>query len=507
MNNKNKQEIEKIINFFKLKNFKKVIELSQIFLKKNAESDFILNILGLSFQKMRKLDDAETSLIIANQINPENISVLNNLGNNFKYKLNFSEAKKYFTKALKINPKYTEALLNLGIVEFTTNNNEEALGLFQKALETNSKAIPIHLNLAITYQSLGYFEKAIIHLKEINTIDEKFTRSDKMLSTLYNYENNPEHLKIMLNKLEKLQLTNEQKIYLSFGIGKAFEDQKKFKDAFYYFKLGNKLKNNNSFYKIDNDEILAKEIKSLFKNYKFQLKTTNEANKKPIFILGMPRSGTTLIEQIISSHSQVQGFGEINFFNLIAEQEFKKEINLNQLDVNKILDRYERLINSFNLSKSHFTDKTLLNFWWVGFIKICYPNAKIINCTRNKKDNCLSIYKNLFDYEGGWCYEENNLIKYYKIYLELIDFWKKIMPSSIYEIHYEKIIDNPNEEIKRLIKHCDLEWDEKCINFFKNKTAIKTLSVNQARKKIYSTSINSYDNYKEISGDFLKNID
>ena len=328
-----------------------------------------------------------------------------------------------------------------------------------------------------------------------------------MLSTLYNYKYNPEHLEIMLNKLEKLQLTNEQKIYLSFGIGKAFEDQKKFKDAFNHFKLGNKLKNENSFYKINNDENLSKEIKSLFKNYNFQLKEKNESKIKPIFILGMPRSGTTLIEQIISSHSKVQGLGEINFFNLVAEQEFKKKINLNQLDANNILDRYEKHVSSFNLSKSHFTDKTLLNFWWVGFIKICYPNAKIINCTRNTKDNCLSIYKNLFDYEGGWCYEENNLIKYFKIYHELIDFWKNIIPSSIYEIHYEKIIDNPNEEIKRLIKYCDLEWDDKCINFFKNKTAIKTLSVNQARKKIYSTSVNSYDNYKEVSGDFLKNID
>ena len=504
--NKSKQEIEKIINFFKVKNYKKVIELSQIFLKKEAESDFVLNLLGLSFQKLGKLDEAETSLVIANQINPENISILNNLGNNFKYKLNFSEAKNYFTKALKINPKYTQALLNLGIIEFTVNNNEEALDLFQKALKTNNRLIPIHLNLAITYQSLGHFDKAINHLKEINLIDEKFTRLDKMLSALYDYKNNSDHLKLMLNKLNNFQLSNEQKIYLLFGIGKAFEDKGEFSDAFKYFKLGNKLKNDNSSYKIDNDEKLANEIKSFFKDYKFELKTTHKSSFNPIFILGMPRSGTTLIEQIISSHNEVQGLGEINFFNLIAEQEFRKNINPNQLKTNEILDKYNEFINSFNIKKSHFTDKTLLNFWWVGFIKICYPNAKIINCRRNPKDNCLSIYKNLFDYEGGWCYEENNLMKYYKIYLELIDFWKQIMPSSIYEINYEKIIDNPNDEIKKLIKYCALNWDEKCLNFFKNKTAIKTLSVNQARKQMYSTSINSYENYKKISGDLFKDL-
>ena len=145
MENNIQSQLQKIINFYKIKDYKKVIELSTLFLKKNSESDIVLNLLGLSYQKIGRYDKSETSFVIANQINPDNISVLNNLGNNFKYKLEFTRSREYFYKAIEKNSNYTEALLNLGTVEFVTNNNETAIKLFERALKTNNKAIPIHL--------------------------------------------------------------------------------------------------------------------------------------------------------------------------------------------------------------------------------------------------------------------------------------------------------------------------------------------------------------------------
>ena len=509
MENNIQSQIQKIINFYKIKDYKKVIELSALFLKKNSESDVVLNLLGLSYQKIGRYDKSETSFVIANQINPDNISVLNNLGNNYKYRLEFSRSREYFYKAIEKNSNYTEALLNLGTVEFATNNNETAIKLFERALKTNDKAIPIHLNLAIVYQSLGNFDKAIHHLNEINNLDETFTRADKILSSLLNYNTDINHYKRMLDKLERLELTNEQKIYLFFALGKAYEDKKNYSKALKYFESGNKLKRKNSNYEIKKDEDLAKQIKSNFKDFDFK-KKLRENNIKPIFIVGMPRSGTTLVEQIVSSHKDVQGLGEINFFNIVADQEFrgiqKKNLRLDLYDVENMIQKYENHLNSLGIEKKFFTDKTLLNFFWIGFIKMCYPEAKIINCLRNAQDNCISIYKNLFDYEGAWCYDESELTSYYRIFIDITQFWKCKIPESIYEIRYEELINQPEKNIKDLIDFCELDWDESCLNFHKNKNAIKTLSVNQARKKIYSSSVNSFNKYQNISNNLFKNL-
>ena len=185
----------------------------------------------------------------------------------------------------------------------------------------------------------------------------------------------------------------------------------------------------------------------------------------------------------------------------------KKENDLNLKEsINYINQSYINIIENYEIKKRVFTDKTLLNYNWIGLIKLCFPEAKVINCLRDSKDNCISIYKNLFDHEGDWCYNEKNLIQYYKLYLETINFWKEKLPNFIYEIQYENLIKNSIDETKNLIKFCDLEWDENCLNFYNNKNSIKTLSVKQARSKIYKTSLNSFDNFSRYSKNFFKDL-
>ncbi len=502
-----KKKIEKILNFYNSANYQKVIELSELFLRKNPESDFVLNILGLTYQKKQNFDKAEKIFFLGHQVNTNNISIINNLANNFKYKYAFSKAKEFYNLALSKNPKNTSTLLNFGNLEFLLNNNEKALELLKEALNTNNKLIPIHLNLAITYQSLGNFEKAKEHLKKITQIDVNFTRADKMLSALIDYKENEEHLGEMLKKINNENLNASQKIYLYFGISKAFEDQGKYEEASKYIHQGNLLKRKNSSYDINNDITKIKKIKKEFESFGFN-KEKYSSSLEPIFIVGMPRSGTTLVEQIISSHKNVRGLGELNYFNKAADYEFNysKENKPENNKFSNIIEKFDTYLNNFNFSEKKFTDKTLLNFFWIGVMKECYPNAKVINCKRNPKDNCLSIYKNLFDYEGGWCYDATELEKYYKLYQEIIKFWNERLPNFIFEVQYEELVKNPETQIKELIKFCDIEWDKNCLNYYQNKTAIKTLSVNQARKKIYSSSVGSFNNYKSFYKDFFKDL-
>ena len=511
MSSDSKLDVQKLINFFNAGNYNKVLELSKNIIKKNPNSDFVYNIAGMCHQKFNDFENAEIFFMRTLDINKKNVNALTNLANNFKYKINFKKAKELYLKALEIKPKHLPALLNYGNLEFQLNQTQNALKLLLEALEINKDTIPVHLNLAIIYQSIGEFDKAINHLKKIDELDSTFTRSDKMMSLLINYKDKDKdnHLDKMIEKLKNLNLSDDQKIYLYFGIAKALEDKKEYKNSFEYIKLGNNLKHKNSKYKIQNDVAKIQSIKSFFKKYNFEKNHIKQNKYQPIFILGMPRSGTSLVEQIISSHKNVLGLGELNFFNNLSNSEifFKNKDSFDlEKSVKHINQNYINIIESYKIEKKIFTDKTLLNYNWIGLIKLCFPNAKVINCLRNPKDNCISIYKNLFDHEGDWCYSEDDLVQYYKLYLEIISFWKEKIPNFIYEIQYENLIIESNTEIKNLINFCDLEWDEGCLNFYNNKNSIKTLSVKQARNKIYHTSINSFENFKKYSKDLFKNL-
>jgi len=506
-----KNKISTIINYYNIKNFDKVIEESKRLLKKNRNIDFLWNILGLTYQKLKKFNEAEISFLTALQINPKNLSASNNLGNNYKYICNFDKAEEYFLKVLKIKPDYIGALVNYGNLKFELNKFEDSINLLSKALIIDDKIIAIHLNLSLVYQSIGKFNNAIDHLKIINKLDPRYTKADLMMSALLDYKNFQEHFDIMLNKIKDLKLDDQQKIPLYFGLSKAYEDKKEFSKAVKNFEIGNNLKRKQSDYSINTEKALFDKIKATFDKLDCNKLVLNPSKKKIIFILGMPRSGTTLVEQIISSHRDVFGAGELNFLNKLVYKENLNSLGINfssdlaELDktnLNIIAKKYFQFLENFNIKEDFITDKTLLNFQWVGFIKLLFPNAKIINCVRDPKDNCLSIYKNLFDHEGPWCYNKKELSEFYNLYLDLVKFWEIKFPDTIYNIEYEDLILSPESEIKKLIRNLGIEWDEKCLKFYENKNAIKTLSVNQARKEIYSSSVSLYEKYKPFLKEF-----
>ena len=508
-----KDKISQIFNYYTVKNFDKLIEEANRLLKKNPNVDLVWNVLGLTYQQKGDFEKAEQTFFRCLQVNPKNISATNNLGNNYKYTYNYTKAENYFEKALLQNPKYLNALVNYGNLYFELNQPLKALEFFNRALLIDENSVTVNINLALVYQSIGEYKKAINILKNINIINPNVTRADKMMSALINYNENSEHLISMEKKLKELELNNDQRVFLHFAIGKAYEDQKNFLKAIEHIEIGNDLKMNSSNYSLDREKTLFKNIKNLFADYDFKSQKLTKSKKKIIFILGMPRSGTTLVEQIISSHPDVYGSGELNFLSRIVYKNFFNEnkvnfidnfTKLNSNDLSLIANQYFDFIKNFKSDNNYITDKGLFNFQWIGFIKILFPDAKIINCVREAKDNCFSIYKNLFENEGHWCYNKKELIDCYKLYADLMKFWNKKIPGEIYDIKYEDLITNPELKIKDLISAAGLDWDDKCLRYNENKSIIKTLSVNQARKKIYSTSLSLYEKYKPFLKDFTE---
>jgi len=229
--------------------------------------------------------------------------------------------------------------------------------------------------------------------------------------------------------------------------------------------------------------------------------------------MGMPRSCTTLVEQILSSHPNVFGADEVEFIPLLIEKNFldknsrlliKKIIEFDNTLLKKIGEEYINKMRAISDNSDRTTDKLPINFLYVGFIKLILPNSKIINCYRNSKDNCLSIFKNQFSSgKIKFAYNMNEIVEYYNIYIDLMKHWKKLLPDFVYDLNYETLVSNTQIEVKKLLRYCNLSWNNDCLNFHDNRRLVKTASDIQVRNKIYRSSIDSWKNYEKYLNDYF----
>ena len=215
----------------------------------------------------------------------------------------------------------------------------------------------------------------------------------------------------------------------------------------------------------------------------------------------MPRSGTTLVEQIISSHPKVFGGGEITLLPELIIKKFKNISDIPNSNLETFIDlsrEYITFLKKISNNSEKITDKLPINFKWIGLIRSIFPNSKIIHCIRNPKDVCFSIYKNYFtNRKLNFSYNIDDIIFFYNLYFDLMIHWKKLIPNFIIDVVYEDLITDTDNQIQKIIESLGLNWDEKCIKFYENKRPIKTASDTQARKKIYKSSINMWKNYED----------
>ena len=502
-----KSQISIIINRLQAHDYEYVINKSTILIRKYPNNDFLWNLKGLALQSSKKIEESIDCFETALRFNSNNFAALNNLGNSYKRNHQFVMAEKSFDRCLEKNPNYLNSIVNLANLKVILNEYEKAIELYKKAISINDHLPSLYINLAMAYQSTNRFDKSLIILENCLTKFPEHTKADKLMSIQINYKDDDNHLHIMIEKLKKYNLTEEQKIELYFAIGKAFDDRNEYENAYSYFLKGNNLKRKKLDFNIENKIKLFEEIKLFFKNFKINKKLNTNYNKKFVFIFGLPRSGTTLTEKILSSHRQVSAGGEINFINDFFGKNFVSSNKLNKEKINKYLEKdlnqeFTEYLKPFNLPNQVITDKSLNMYWYLGFIKIFFPNAKLINCRRNPKDNCLSIFKQLFEDGEGWKYNEKELISYYKLYDEITKFWKDSLKDQILEINYEELVTNTKSNVEKILKFCELDWDENCMQHHKSNSPIKTLSLNQANKPIYSSSVHSANNYKNFLKDF-----
>jgi tetratricopeptide (TPR) repeat protein len=500
------REAQIILNYFKAKDYISAEVKAKKLIKKFPNFQAVYNLLGLCLQSQKKFQEAIKYYKIAIQNNPNFFVAINNLGLTYHNMYDLKNAQHYYERAIEINPKFTHPISNLGNVKKELNNYEEAIKCYKLALSIDNKLYIVIHNLGMAYQALGKFEESKKYFESVLKINSKFTRADRSLSMSLKYDINNPHLKIMENKIKDQSLNDFQKIELHFGLGKAYEDIKNYKKSFENYKLGNKIKRDAIKYQINDDVKLFENIKNSFSSIDFQnLDNVGNKSNKMIFILGMPRSGTTLVEQIIANHKSVYGAGELRDLTQIIREnfllnnkiKFPEKFNIkDQKLFSNMGTKYLENLDRYNTNKNYITDKAPLNFKWIGLIKLILPKSKIIHCTRDPKDICLSLFKNFFEGELNFSYNLEEAAKYYKLYQNLMEYWKQLLPDFIYNISYEKLVENQEFESKKLLDFCNLNWDKNCLTFYKNKRGIVTASFAQARKPIYKNSVKSWQNYK-----------
>jgi tetratricopeptide (TPR) repeat protein len=493
-----KKQISMMMNLFNARKFDQIINKGTVLLKKFPDQAILYNITALAYNAVGKAAEARKILIKILREEPENISVLNNLGLACEELSDDDQAEEYYNKALKLKSNFPDVLVNLGNLKMKQNKEEEAKNFFIKALKINNQIIPAKISLAAYYEQSGNFEEAKKIYKEVLVINPNFTVADKSLSLIHKYKLDDEHIKIMEKKLTE-DIDKDGARRLNFALGKAYEDIGHYKKSFKFYEHGNKLFRKQINYDI-NDEIKSfTKIKKIFISN--NVESLNDYGQKIIFIVGMPRSGTTLAEQILSSHKKVYGAGELNFLRVAIEKKLMTndgEFILNSESLKEVKNYYLENIKNFKNKEEYLVDKAPLNFKWVGFIKAIFPNSKIIHCTRSPMDICWSNFKNTFASKSmNYTYDFNDLAAFYKLYDDLMKFWNKRYDKNIFNLIYEDLVKNKELETKKLLKFCELDWDDNCLDFHKNKKLVSTASLAQVRQPLYSSSVKKWKNYSE----------
>ena len=495
-----KKKYDKLYQKFVKGNFLEVIRECNKILKKRKHQLFF-NLLSVAYQKNGEIEKSIDVMREALALNPNHPNFLNNIGTCF-YKLHkYSVAKKYYEKGLEIDNSHLHILNNLGNLKRETNKIEESIEYYKKVLSLQKDAVPALFNLVGIYRITNQKEESKKYCKKILELNKKLTDADRQYSLVHKYVENDPHLNEMLKKINDDDLNNLEKIHLYYGIHKAYEDIQDYKNAFKFLNIGNQLIKKETKYNFSKDEKKINNYINLYK--KIRHLKSSAAHRDLIFIVGMPRSGSSLIEQVLSSHKSVFGGGEIPYIQEIANKIIsEKKIDASLMD--NYRNDYLSLISELNDSSSFFTDKELLNFYNIGLILSLFPKARIINCTRDPLDNCWSIYKNYFPIKTQFVNDFKDIAKFYKLYLNTMNFWQKEFPKNIFNLKYETLVENPKNQIEKILYFCDLEWDENVMSHHKSSRIIRTLSFDQANKPISKKVSHSIKNYKSMIGDLIK---
>jgi len=505
-----------------------------------------LNNLGVLFLQKQEFKQAVSYLKRTIILAPTFANAHCNLGLALLGLEQNANAIMHFEKALQLKPDYAEAYYGYAKVYLHQHHFTESEGSIRKAIMLNPDQVEFYQLLADIYHEQGHYSQSLMYLDQALTIDPTFSNIylgkgnvlmgmgeisqaeeqflkvathpgiDARVNAHYSLVQlgkvKPDHdsLHALLSITKDLKALSPNKMEnLYFALGKCYDDLGDWATAFKYFTEGCRLKRQGITFNIAEHIQFTHKLVDCFTQQTIEhLQTFANPSALPVFIVGMPRSGSSLVEQVLSGHSHVYGAGELKYLTNLIQRPIKTQLNtlyypenilhLSPEILRGITENYVTCLQRHSPQAIRITDKMPYNFNAIGLIHALLPNAKIIHVKRNPIDTCLSCYTKLFSEGQLYSYELTELGQYYQCYERTMNHWRRILPSDAWmEIEYEGMVNNLEAEAQRLVEFCDLEWEPACLAFYQSKRQVRTASFVQVRQPIYTSSVDRWRRYEQ----------
>ena len=503
------ETIDLLINLYNQGQLAEVEKQAKALLQQYPEAFIVWNIIGLTAAQTGNLDQAIEAFQKALFLNPTDADTHFNMGNALKDQGKLDQAIRAYSISISLNPETAAPYFNIGNILKDQNRLEEAVLAYSKALIIKPESAEGYNNLGNVLKDQGKLAEATKAYTKAISLKPEYAAAHRNLSIITEYQDDNPQISAVNNMLQNTHLDENDRCHLHYAFAKMQEDIGNLSSAFAHYVAGGELRKRQLLYDFDYDKRRFSVIKETAQKIAdFHLDDAFEATRfTPVFILGMPRSGSTLVEQILSCHSMVHGAGELSLLSRFGDPLIHGAQNINLDSILHVRKSYLNELEKVSNGSFFVTDKTPQNFIRMAIIVKALPEAKIIHVKRNSAATCWSNFKHFFFGNGlPYSYNLDDTVSYFKIYEQLMQFWNGIYPGKIYHLNYEKLVDEQEIETKMLIQHLSLQWEEACLSPENNKRIVKTASQLQVRKKLYKGSSDAWRKFEPFLYSYFQRL-
>ncbi|MBT6779969.1 MAG: tetratricopeptide repeat protein [Porticoccaceae bacterium] len=487
----------------------KAEQLCKAFMQKVPRNIEGMRLLADIGSRLGVLEDAEFLLESAVEFAPDHTKARIDYIQVLRKRQNYQESLRQAKLLLDADPSNPQFQSVFAVESMQSGDYDTALSMFESILKILPEDPVTLTSRGHALKTQGQTEDAIDSYRRAIKKYAAHGEAYYSLANLKLFSFSDEEIQAMEAQESNLGISHQSRIYLNFALGKAYEDKSLFDKAFMFYERGNAFKKSQSRYKASDLTAEFKAQTEVFDDaFIASHANTGFTSPDPIFIVGLPRSGSTLLEQILASHSQVDGTMELPNMLALAQKlrrgERMSAVNhypgiLKELPAEQFLEFGEKFIDETRVhrgSAPFFIDKMPNNFRHVGLIKLMLPNAKIIDARRHPMGSCFSGFKQLFAEGQEFTYGLEEVGTYYRDYVDLMDHWDKVLPGQVLRVQYEEVVADLDTQVRRILDYCGLEFEESCINFHETDRSVRTPSSEQVRQPIYQSGVEQWKNFE-----------
>lgn len=480
--------------------YKEAEKIYRAILREDPDNVSAMRLLALLAMKLEHYRDAAVLLKQVVKLAPDFRVALLDLGHAQTELYDLEDAVATIERAIALDPVSYGAYIALANALARSSRTGEAIAAYRKAIELRPEIAGTYLGLGNVLKTLGHQREAVAAYRKGISMQPAFAELYWSLSNLKTFRFDAAEIDAMQQQLDRDDISDDAVVHFSFALGKASEDAGDYARAFEYYDRGNALRRTQESYDPVHTEVIGERIRAVFsREFLRQHAAAGHAGVQPIFVVGLPRSGSTLIEQILASHPLVEATHELPEGGRLIKFIDKRRVGKDHYpeavtafsaeEFAKLGERYDANTKRYRSGAPYFIDKMPNNFANLGLLSLVLPEARFINTLRHPMDTCLSCYKQLFARGQSFTYDVDDLGYYYLEYRRMMDHWHAVLPGRVLDVRYEDVVANLEREVHRMLAYCGLPWDDACLDFHNTKRAIRTASSEQVRTPLYSDAV------------------